>query len=71
MPIQKFKSLDDARRALWTEPGSDENIRAIRYLLGFWSHVRPVRFPIGVFKYRSIQEANAAREQGMRDGAQW
>lgn len=59
MPIQKFKSQDEARRSLWSDSGSAQNLRRLAAILHFWSRMRPLRFPRGVRKYRSIVEATA------------
>ena len=63
MPVTKFRSLDEARAAQWSEGGSEENLRRLRFVLKFWSRLRPRRVPHGVFRYRSIEEANAAEER--------
>lgn len=60
MPIQKFRSLDEARAAQRSRPGSEENLRRLRAVLLFWSRARPKTFQRGVFKYRSVQEAQDA-----------
>jgi len=62
MPVQKFRSLDEARKALWSEGGSPENLRRLRFSYEFWSRVHPRQFPRGVWKYRSLQEANRAED---------
>jgi hypothetical protein len=68
VPVQRFRSLEDARRALWLKPGdprleratawvwalSDELLRAAR-LRNFVAR--------GVKKFRSIEEANADRQR--------
>jgi len=54
MPVEKFRSTDDARRAQRSVPGSPENLKRMAFVLEFWSRVARQ----GVFKYRSITEAN-------------
>ena len=68
MPVTKFRSLDEARRAQWSEGGSDENLRRLAFVLSLWSTLRPKRFPPGVHKYRSIEEANEAEERWQAEG---
>lgn len=64
MPIQKFRSPDEARRAQRSEPGSETNIRRMRFVLEFWSRVRPRAIHRGVTKYHSVREAqDAARSR--------
>ena len=58
MPVEKFRSTDDARRAQRSSPGSPENLRRLAFVLEFWSRVHPRVPRPGVFKYRSMAEAN-------------
>lgn len=60
MAVTKFRTPDEASSAQRSAPGSDANVRRMRAILEFWSHARPRKVPRGVFKYRSIEEANAA-----------
>lgn len=60
MPVEKFRSFDAARDAQRSESGSDVNIRRMRAVLEFWSIARPKTIRRGVFKYRSVQEAQDA-----------
>lgn len=66
MPVKKYRDLAEARRDQWSEGGSDENIRRLRFVLKLWGRLRPKRFPRGVFRYRSIEDANAAAEEWLR-----
>lgn len=59
MPVHKFRTPEEARHAQRSIPGSETNVRRMRFVLQFWSRVRPKRVPHGVFKYRSQQEADA------------
>lgn len=63
MPVQKFRTLDEAREALWGEPGSAEHLRRVAWLWAFGRKLQPRRYPPGVHRYRSIEEAAAARER--------
>ena len=60
MPVQKFRTPDEARKAQRSVPGSEENVRRLRTILEFWSKARPRLIPRGVHKYRSVQEAQDA-----------
>jgi hypothetical protein len=62
MPIQKFRSLDEASAARRCEPRSAEHLRRLRFTYAFWSRLRPRIVVQGVHRYRSIEEANAARD---------
>ena len=63
MPVQKFRSFEEAREALWGEPGDPGYLRQIAWLWAFSARVAPRRYPKGVHRYRSIGEANRAREE--------
>lgn len=66
MPVQKFRTLQEAEEALWcTDPDDDYLERQARW----WAIVRQMEkrsFPTGVFKYRSIEEADEDRERWER-----
>jgi len=47
----------------WVMPGTPEHTRSIQAVLALVSLFAPKRtLPLGVFKYRSIEEADAQRE---------
>ena len=63
MPIRRFRTHDDARRALWCDSDDPTLHRRIARL---WSAARRLaapRIPRGLRKFRSIAEANEEREQ--------
>jgi hypothetical protein len=67
MPIQKFRSLLEAHKALRVRPGTAEHSRALRSVFWMAARFAPERRPPpGVFKYRSIEEAQAQRKAWAR-----
>ena len=67
MPIQKFRSLLEASRALRVRPGTAEHSRALRSVFWMAAQFAPERqLPPGVFKFRSIEEAQAQRKAWAR-----
>ena len=66
MPIQRFHSFDDARRALWVERDHPELGPRIRRLWAFASRLAPAEHARGVWKFRTIEEANLHREGRVR-----
>ncbi len=54
MPVQRFRTFEDARRALWLAPGDPQIFEHMKRLGGMVQS-RPGRR--GVFRYRSIEEA--------------
>lgn len=62
MPIQKFRSLGEAREALWGRPGDPDHLRRVAWLWAFSDWLYPLRFPRGVYRFATIEEANHQRE---------
>ena len=62
MPVQRFRTFDDARRDLWLAPGDPKLLARIRSLWGFSARLAPGIMPRGVRKFRSIEEANHDRD---------
>lgn len=63
MPVQRFRDLDEARRALWTHSRDPYLARRIRALWARASRLSPPMIPRGLRKFRSIEEANLEREE--------
>ena len=61
MPVQKFRSVEEMNAAL--VPGRDENAfdRFLRHCARY-RLISPRTRPRGVFKFRTIEEAQAARQ---------
>ena len=58
MPIEKFKTFEAARKALWCFEPDEEYYRKVS---DHWILARKLykkNYPRGVFKYRSISEAD-------------
>jgi len=62
VPVQRFRHLDDARRALWTGPDDPRLSHRLRQLWRFAARLAPPSLPRGVRRFRTIEEANADRE---------
>jgi hypothetical protein len=63
MPIQRFRTHDDARRALWCDREDPDLHRRIARLWAAGARLVPLRIPRGLRKFRSIEEANREREE--------
>jgi hypothetical protein len=63
MPLQRFRDFDEARRALWVEPGDPELLPRIRRLWAFASRLAPGSGPRGIRKFRTMEEANRERDE--------
>ena len=63
MAVQKFRTFEDARRALWLPQGDARIAQRMRHLARMAGPPRPVQR--GVSRWRTIQEAK------QRKGAAW
>ena len=63
MPVYRFKTFEEARRAQWREPGDPEIVEILRVLWAFSDSLAgDFTPPRGVFKFRTIEEANQHRQ---------
>ena len=69
MPVQKFKSFEDAEKALWNYEPDDAYFQRVRRLFEFAEKLNPIRCPHGIFKFKTIEEANRHREKWMLEQA--
>lgn len=71
MPVQKFRTVEQMDSAPLQVPPGEGFDRFLRHCARFWA-IAPRVYPRGVFKFRSIEEAQAARQrvtdQGVRGG---
>ena len=63
MPVRKFRSLEEMEDSVWRSPDDPLLARAIAEVWEFAEITCPQRFPPGVHKHRSIEEAQRLREQ--------
>jgi len=63
MPVQRFRSLDEASRALWVAPDDPTLIPRIRHVWHFSARLLDRRIPRGLRRFASIEAANAERER--------
>jgi hypothetical protein len=62
--VQKFRSIEEMNKAPVPESrGAGSNFeRFLRHCARWWA-IAPKQYPRGVFKFRSIEEAQKAREK--------
>jgi hypothetical protein len=60
--VERFRSVQEMARASVHASGGDGFERFARHCARYWG-LAPRTYPRGVFKFRSIEEAQAAREQ--------
>lgn len=63
MPIRKFRDVSEMEDTLWYEPGDPALFAAIARVWDFARRTCPMRFPPGVYKHRSLAEADEQRER--------
>ena len=69
MGLQKFKSFQEAERALWCFNPDEKYFKQIRELFKLANRLCPPNFPRGIFKYRTMEEANKAKEEWLLQNA--
>jgi hypothetical protein len=67
VPIQRFRTLDEARRALWVAPDDPALFTRIRHVWRFSARLLDRRIPRGLRRFSSIEAANAERERWIAD----
>ena len=66
MPVKKFRSVEEMEGNTWREPGDPELFRAMKATWQFAQRTLQPRFPPGVYKHRSIEDAEKQREEWER-----
>jgi hypothetical protein len=69
MPVHKFRSIEEMNKALLPESQNSEFERFLR-LCARVRLISPKRYPRGVFKFRSVEEAQRARAKQSRENEQ-
>jgi hypothetical protein len=62
MPVEKFRSAEAMQAAPVTASGAAAFDRFLRHCARYWA-ISPRVYPRGVFKFRSIEDAQAARQR--------
>jgi hypothetical protein len=63
MPIYKYKTFEEAERALWNFHPDETYFRKVADLWSFANRLSPISYPTGIFKFRSLEEANKHGDQ--------
>ncbi len=67
MPVQKFRSAEEMNAAPIQVVAGNAFDRFVRHCARYWA-IAPRAYPRGVFRFRTIEEAQAARERVAREG---
>jgi hypothetical protein len=62
MPLKKYRSVEEMPSPRWSEPLDPDNLRRAGDVSALAARLHPRRFPAGLHKYRSIEEASEARQ---------
>ena len=62
MPVQKFRSIDEMNKATPLKRDEADFERFLRHCARYWA-IAPKNYPRGVFRFRTIEEAQKAREK--------
>ena len=60
--VQKYRSAEEMNDAPATSPQPGDFARFLRHCARYWA-MAPRVYPRGVFKFRSVEEAQLARER--------
>lgn len=63
MPIYKYRTFEEAEKALWNFNPDEAYFKRVAELWDFADKLCPIRYPQGVFKFKSIEEANKQRAE--------
>lgn len=61
MPLERFRSFEQAKDALWGRLGEPGHLRRVAWLWAFSQRLRPAQPRPGVRRYHSIEEAQRER----------
>ena len=63
MPVRKFRTVEEMEGNTWYDTGDPRLFRAIQATWDFAHRVTQPRFPPGVYKHRTVEEAEVLREE--------
>ncbi len=62
MPIYKFKTFEEAEQALWNLNPDEKYYNRVAELWEFENELSQINYPKGIFKFKTIEDANKHRE---------
>ena len=63
MPVYKYKTFEEAERALWNFHPDKAYYKRVAELWEFANKLNPITYPKGIFKFKTIEEANKHRDE--------
>ena len=67
MPVERYRSAEEMNAAPARVIPGEAFERFVRHCARYWK-IAPRRYPRGVFRFRTIEEAQAARDRVTRSG---
>lgn len=61
MSVQKFKTFEEAEKALWNFNPDSEYYKKLRAFYKLFSKLSKFSYPKGVFKFKTLEEAEEHR----------
>ena len=61
MSVFKYKTFEEAEKALWNFTPDDQYFDRVAELWEFANELNPIIYPRGIFKFKTIEEANKHR----------
>ena len=63
MPVIRYKSFEQAQKALWHYQKGSEYYRLIENLFDFYDRLKPHPYPHGIFKYENLESFNRQKAE--------
>ncbi|HDL17519.1 MAG TPA: hypothetical protein ENH29_00525 [Bacteroidetes bacterium] len=63
MPVYKYKTFEEAEKALWHFHPDNAYYKKIAELWDFADRLSPIKYPPGIYKFKTIEEANRHRDE--------
>jgi hypothetical protein len=63
MPVRRYRSLEEMEDSVWIDRDDPRLWPTIASVWALSARLFPVRFPPGLYKHRSIEDANRLTEQ--------
>lgn len=61
MPVYKYRTFEEAERALWNFSPDEAYFKRVAELWAFADQLNSIIYPKGIFKFQNLEEANRQR----------
>jgi len=63
MPVYKYKTFQEAEQALWNFEPDESYYKKIHELFMMAHKINPIKYPAGIFKYKTFEKAQKQRRE--------